>query len=102
MTKDRRHVYFARFCQLIFSVCCPEMKISDEDVIPSFRLHKRIFQDLTNKDIRNNVTRPLLLPPLVLQFLNQPRLSPLTISVPSASPTPAGISVPSASPVEAR
>ena len=53
------------------------MVILDEDVVPSFKLHKKIFQDLTNKDIKNNVTSPLLLPPLVQQFLNQSQPNPV-------------------------
>ncbi|KAK1361759.1 hypothetical protein POM88_046233 [Heracleum sosnowskyi] len=52
MTENRNVVYFARFCQSIFSFCVDGVEIAEEDVIPSFRLHKRIFSDLTNKDIK--------------------------------------------------
>ena len=66
------------------------MEILDEDVVPSFKLHKRIFQDLTNKDIKNNVTGPLLIPPLVQQFLNQPQPNPVAPqTVHSAGPSEA-------------
>ena len=59
------------------------MVILDEDVVPSFKLHKRIVQDLTNKDIKNNVTGPLLLPPIVQQFLNHSQPNPVAHPVAS-------------------
>ncbi|KAK1356243.1 hypothetical protein POM88_049499 [Heracleum sosnowskyi] len=75
MTENRNVVYFARFCQLIFSICVDGVEIAEEDEIPSFRLHKRIFSDLTNKDIKNGNVGDLLLPASVQQFL-QPQPQP--------------------------
>ncbi|KAK1380647.1 hypothetical protein POM88_027391 [Heracleum sosnowskyi] len=69
MTENRSVVYFARFCQLIFSTCVDGVEIAEDDVIPSFRLHKRIFSDLTNKDIKKGNVGELLLPASVQQFL---------------------------------
>ncbi|KAK1357536.1 hypothetical protein POM88_050792 [Heracleum sosnowskyi] len=75
MTENRSIVYFARFCQLIFSTCVDGVEIAEDDVIPSFRLHKRIFSDLTNKDIKKGNVGELLLPASVQQFL-QPQQQP--------------------------
>ncbi|KAK1352109.1 hypothetical protein POM88_053613 [Heracleum sosnowskyi] len=69
MTENRGVVYFARFCQLIFSECVSEVEIAENDVIPCFKLHKRIFSDLTNKDNKKGDVGVLMLPELVQQFL---------------------------------
>ncbi|KAK1364876.1 hypothetical protein POM88_040437 [Heracleum sosnowskyi] len=69
MQENRNVVYFSRFCQLLFNICCPEVEILDEDVIKSFKLHKRIFSDLTNKDNKKGDVGALLLPERVQQFL---------------------------------
>ncbi|KAK1353363.1 hypothetical protein POM88_052498 [Heracleum sosnowskyi] len=52
MNENRGVVYFARFCQLLFSACVSGVDIIDADVIPCFKLHKRIFSDLVNKDVK--------------------------------------------------
>ncbi|KAK1384398.1 hypothetical protein POM88_022133 [Heracleum sosnowskyi] len=70
LTENRHVVYFYRFCQLLFSACVPNVEIDEEDVIPSFKLHKRVFSDLTNKDLKKVSVGELLLPETVLQFLN--------------------------------
>ncbi|KAK1376195.1 hypothetical protein POM88_032388 [Heracleum sosnowskyi] len=69
MLENRNVVYFSRFCQLIFNLCCPDIEILENDVIPSFKLHKRIFSDLTNKDIKKGDVGVLMLPEYVQQFL---------------------------------
>ncbi|KAK1372945.1 hypothetical protein POM88_029138 [Heracleum sosnowskyi] len=69
MQENRNVVYFSRFCQLLFNICCPDVEILDEDVIQSFKLHKRIFSDLTNKDNKKGDVGVLLLPESVQQFL---------------------------------
>ncbi|KAK1351404.1 hypothetical protein POM88_054377 [Heracleum sosnowskyi] len=71
MTENRSVVYFARFCQLIFSECVSGVEIVENDVIPCFKLHKRIFSDLTNKDNKKGDLGVLLLPESVQQFLVQ-------------------------------
>ncbi|KAK1369518.1 hypothetical protein POM88_035610 [Heracleum sosnowskyi] len=79
MTENRGVVYFARFCQLLFSFCVPDIEIPEDDVIQSFRLHKHIFSDLTNKDLKKGNVGALLLPERVEQFENnpsQPQLHP--------------------------
>ncbi|KAK1383980.1 hypothetical protein POM88_021715 [Heracleum sosnowskyi] len=87
MTENRNVVYFARFCQLIFSLCVDGVEIAEEDVILSFKLHKRIFSDLTNKDIKKGNVGDLMLPASVQQFLNpQPLLN--SEPLPSTSQKP--------------
>ncbi|KAK1394729.1 hypothetical protein POM88_013785 [Heracleum sosnowskyi] len=89
MTENRSVVYFARFCQLIFSFCVDGVEIAEGDVIPTFRLHKRIFSDLTNKDIKKGNVGELLLPALVQQFLQpQPQPQPESEPLPSTSQRP--------------
>ncbi|KAK1391689.1 hypothetical protein POM88_010745 [Heracleum sosnowskyi] len=70
LTENRHVVYFSRFCQILFSACVPNVEIDEEDVIPSFKLHKQVFSDLTNKDLKKVSVGALLLPETVLQFLN--------------------------------
>ncbi|KAK1370927.1 hypothetical protein POM88_037019 [Heracleum sosnowskyi] len=69
MLENRNVVYFSRFCQLIFNFCCPNVEILEDDVILSFKLHKRIFSDLTNKDNKKGDVGVLLLPESVQQFM---------------------------------
>ncbi|KAK1372806.1 hypothetical protein POM88_028999 [Heracleum sosnowskyi] len=76
MSENRSVVYFALFCQLVFSACVPGIEIAEDDVIPSFKLHKRIFSDLTNKDVKKGNVGDLLLPVIVQQFLNPPQPHP--------------------------
>ncbi|KAK1378424.1 hypothetical protein POM88_025168 [Heracleum sosnowskyi] len=70
MTENRRVIYFSRFCQLLFTACFGGVDISDVDVIPCFKLHKRIFSDLINKDVKKGNVGDLLFPALVQQFVN--------------------------------
>ncbi|KAL8116094.1 hypothetical protein AgCh_022547 [Apium graveolens] len=69
MTEDRNTVYFARFCQLIYSFCCDDKPQSASELIPSFRLAKRAFNDLLSTDNKKNVLRPLFVPLSVKQAL---------------------------------
>ncbi|KAK1399232.1 hypothetical protein POM88_009095 [Heracleum sosnowskyi] len=69
MLENRNVVYFSRFCQLLFNFCCPDVEILEDDVILSFKLHKRIFSDLTNKDNKKGDIGGLMLPESVQQFL---------------------------------
>ena len=48
LNDNRRQVYFGRFCQLLFSECFPNVDIPQDDQIPCFKLHKRVFNDLIN------------------------------------------------------
>ena len=52
LSENSRVVYFARFCQILFSACVVGIDILDDDVIHCFKLHKRVFSDLTNKDLK--------------------------------------------------
>ncbi|KAK1370249.1 hypothetical protein POM88_036341 [Heracleum sosnowskyi] len=87
MTENRGVVYFSRFCQLLFTTCVAGVEISDEDVIPCFKLHKRIFSDLINKDVKKGVVGELLLPASVQQFVND-QLNPQTQPQPQLQPEP--------------
>ncbi|KAL8108479.1 hypothetical protein AgCh_024798 [Apium graveolens] len=69
MTEDRNTVYFARFCQLIYSFCCDDKPQSASELIPSFRLAKRAFNDLLSTDNKKAVLRPLRVPLSVKQAL---------------------------------
>nr|XP_017228772.1 PREDICTED: proteoglycan 4-like [Daucus carota subsp. sativus] len=48
--EDENTVYFARFCQLIFSYCYPLVPIPDTDTELPFKITKRAFTDLIKKD----------------------------------------------------
>ncbi|KAK1379176.1 hypothetical protein POM88_025920 [Heracleum sosnowskyi] len=85
MLENRNVVYFSRFCQLIFNFCCPNVEIVEDDVILSFKLHKRIFSDLINKDNKKGEVGPLLLPASVQQFLDN--LQQQQVSTAEAGPS---------------
>ncbi|KAK1396131.1 hypothetical protein POM88_005994 [Heracleum sosnowskyi] len=85
MLENRNVVYFSRFCQLIFNHCCPDVEILDEDVILSFKLHKRIFSDLINKDNKKGEVGPLMFPASVQQFLDN--LQQQNVSTTEAGPS---------------
>ena len=69
MTEDKNTVYFARFCQLIYSVCCSyKPQLASESLSP-FRLAKRAFNDLLSTDNKKTVLRPLQIPLSVKQAL---------------------------------
>ena len=93
MTENRGVVYFSRFCQILFSYCVKGVTVVNEDV-SCFKLHKRVFSDLINKDIKKGIDGDLLLPASVQQFVDaqvnpQPqaesRPDPLDLTVPSSS-----------------
>ncbi|KAK1403968.1 hypothetical protein POM88_003573 [Heracleum sosnowskyi] len=69
MTENRGVVYFARFCQLLFTACVPAVEIAANDVIPAYKLHKRILSDLINKDVKKGNVGELLLPAVLQHFL---------------------------------
>jgi hypothetical protein len=98
VSESRVTVYFARFCQLLFSVCVSGVQISADDIIQPFKVHKRIFSDLINKDVSKGQVPELFFPLALQNFLHQPQTptsqspphSPLLNtdqpSVPSLSP----------------
>ncbi|KAK1360617.1 hypothetical protein POM88_045091 [Heracleum sosnowskyi] len=93
MTENRGVVYFARVCQLLFSACVSGVDIIDADVIPCFKLHKRIFSDLVNKDVKKGHVGDLLLPALVQQFLDNstqtdPKPKPINTEIPPSTSQP--------------
>ncbi|KAK1383709.1 hypothetical protein POM88_021444 [Heracleum sosnowskyi] len=69
MTENRGVVYFSRFCQLLFSYCVEGENVFEADV-SCFKLHKRVFTDLVNKDIKKGIVGDLLLPTSVQQFVD--------------------------------
>ncbi|KAK1402415.1 hypothetical protein POM88_002020 [Heracleum sosnowskyi] len=85
MLENRNVVYFSRFCQLIFNFCCPNVEIVEDDVILSFKLHKRIFSDLINKDNKKGEVGPLMLPASVQKFLDN--LQQQQVSTAEAGPS---------------
>ncbi|KAK1360927.1 hypothetical protein POM88_045401 [Heracleum sosnowskyi] len=95
MTENRGVVYFARFCQLLFSACVSGVEIIDVDVIPCFKLHKHIFSDLINKDVKKGNVGDLLMPALVQQFLDdsiqvEQQQEPVNIEVSPTQPIRTG------------
>ncbi|KAK1382120.1 hypothetical protein POM88_019855 [Heracleum sosnowskyi] len=86
MTENRTVVYFSRFCQLIFSECVSGLDIAEDDVILCFKLHKRVFSDLTNKDVKKGDVGDLLLPERVHQFLVNSQ-QPTNEAGPSVAPS---------------
>ncbi|KAL8102783.1 hypothetical protein AgCh_027344 [Apium graveolens] len=69
MTEDRNVVYFARFCQLIYNLCCADEPQPTTDLFPPFKLAKRAFNDLVNADLKKTVVRTLQIPQSVKQIL---------------------------------
>ena len=69
MKEDRKIVYFARFCQLIYSHCTEDEPILASDLLESFKLAKRAFTDLLNADNKKAILRPLRIPLVVKQAL---------------------------------
>ncbi|KAL8091585.1 hypothetical protein AgCh_034001 [Apium graveolens] len=68
MTEDRNVVYFARFCQLIYTFCTDEPQLVSSST-PPFKVAKRYFNDLINADTKKSVVRPLQIPQSVKQIL---------------------------------
>lgn len=73
LSESSTTVYFDRFCQLLFSACVRDVAISEGDIIPPFRVHRRIFTDLTNKDVSKGQVPDLFLPLALQNFLHQPQ-----------------------------
>ena len=59
MNEDPNTVYFARFCQLIYSFCCPDKPQNFSETIKPFKLAKRAFTDLLSTDNKKEILRPL-------------------------------------------
>ncbi|KAL8125191.1 hypothetical protein AgCh_012753 [Apium graveolens] len=68
MTEDRNVVYFARFCQLIYTFCTVEPRLAST-LTPPFKVAKHYFNDLVNADTKKQVVRPLQIPQSVKQIL---------------------------------
>ena len=62
LKEDPNTVYFARFCQLIYSFCCSDKPQAFSDLIQPFKLHKRAFTDLLSADNKKDILRPLQIP----------------------------------------
>ena len=62
LKKDPNTIYFARFCQLIYSFCCSDKPQAFSDLIQPFKLHKRAFTDLLSTDNKKTLLRPLQIP----------------------------------------
>ena len=56
MQEDRNTVYFARFCQLIYSFCSSDKPQLASELIEPFKLAKRAFTDLLSTDNKKAVT----------------------------------------------
>lgn len=50
LSVDRRTVYYARLCQLLFSYCFPNVEIGEADKIYVSKLNKRAFKYLVSRD----------------------------------------------------
>ncbi|KAL8101334.1 hypothetical protein AgCh_033278 [Apium graveolens] len=68
MTEDRDVVYFARFCQLIYTYCTDEPQLVSTQT-PPFKVAKRYFNDLVNADTKKKMVRSLQIPKSVKQIL---------------------------------
>ena len=87
MTEDRNVVYFARFCQLIYTYCCADEPQPSSDLIQPFKLAKRAFNDLLNADNKKQVLRPLQIPQSVKQILVNADPQAYTSVYPDVQPT---------------
>lgn len=50
LSADRNMIYYARFCQLIFSYYCPNLPVLNAEKIKGFKLNKRAFKDPISRD----------------------------------------------------
>lgn len=73
LSESSTTVYFARFCQLLYSACMPNVKVSEDDIIQPFRVHRRVFSDLTNKDATKEQIPDFIFPLALKNFVNQPQ-----------------------------
>nr|XP_017228486.1 PREDICTED: microtubule-associated protein futsch-like [Daucus carota subsp. sativus] len=69
--EDENTVYFARFCQLIFSYCYPLVPIPDTDTELPFKITKRAFTDLMKKDSKKPQLPVFAIPVTVQDKLKQ-------------------------------
>ncbi|XP_063936114.1 uncharacterized protein LOC135147192 [Daucus carota subsp. sativus] len=69
--EDENTVYFARFCQLIFSYCFPLVPIPDTDTQLPFKITKRAFTDLMKKDSKKAQLPVFAIPVTVQDKLKQ-------------------------------
>ncbi|KAK1380289.1 hypothetical protein POM88_027033 [Heracleum sosnowskyi] len=73
----------------LFSYCVEGVDVVNED-ISCFKLHKRIFSDLINKDVKKGIVGDLLLPASVQQFVDaqtqaESQPEPLNIELPPST-----------------
>ena len=64
-------VYFARFCQLIFSYCFPDIPMPEDDVMLPLKITKRAFTDLIKKDSKKSSVPALIIPVTIQDALKQ-------------------------------
>lgn len=62
INEDPNTVYFPRFCQLIYSFCCPDKSQNFSETNQPFKLAKRAFTDLLSTDNKKEILRPLQIP----------------------------------------
>ena len=55
-------VYYARFCQLIFSYCFPDVPLPEDGNELPFKITKRAFTDLIKKDSKKNTVPVFAIP----------------------------------------
>jgi len=87
MKEDANVVYFARFCQLIYSYCCSDKPQVFSDLMEPFKLHKRAFTDLLSVDNKKEVLRPLQIPQSIKQFLVNTITGTYTAIFPDVAPS---------------
>ncbi|KAK1359864.1 hypothetical protein POM88_044338 [Heracleum sosnowskyi] len=75
---------FRKKCTNWDAIPTDRVEVIDEDV-SCFKLHKRIFSDLVNKDVKKGVVGDLLLPASVQQFIND-QVNPPTQASPQPEP----------------
>ena len=68
MNEDPNTVYFSRFCQLMYSFCCPDKPQNYSKTIQPFKLAKKAFTYLLSTDNKKEILRPLKIPTLIKQF----------------------------------
>ena len=69
MQEDRNSVYFAIFCQLIYSFCSSDKAQLASELIEPFKHAKRAFTDLLSTDNKKAILRPLQIPQSVKHVL---------------------------------
>ena len=64
--ENKNIIYYARFCQLIFSYCFPNVPLPETNTEPPFKITKRAFTDLIKKDSKK-VPLPVFAIPVTVQ-----------------------------------